>query len=117
MVDIFTKTKRSYVMSRIRGKGNCGTELRMIEIFRTNKITGWRRNHTLFGKPDFVFRVAKVAVFVDGCFWHKCPKHGHIPRGNVHYWRKKLARNVERDPAGVPVSAQGGLASSEDLGA
>jgi len=97
MPDVFTRTKRSEVMSLIRSKGNRDTELRMIEIFRAHKITGWRRNHTLFGKPDFVFRSAKVAVFVDGCFWHGCPKHGTKPKTNAAFWRRKIARNMERD--------------------
>ena len=48
-------------------------------------------------RPDVVFTRAKVAVFVDGCFWHVCPEHGQIPRANRGYWEPKLARNVERD--------------------
>lgn len=97
MPDVFTKAKRSEVMSRIRGKGNRDTELRLIQIFRAHKITGWRRNHTLYGKPDFVFRANRIAVFVDGCFWHGCPKHATKPKNNAAFWRKKIARNIERD--------------------
>ena len=48
-------------------------------------------------RPDIVFGPARVAVFVDGCFWHSCPEHGTSPRSNVNYWSPKLARNVERD--------------------
>ena len=48
-------------------------------------------------RPDIVFTRARVAVFVDGCFWHCCPEHGRRPRQNVDYWDPKLARNVERD--------------------
>lgn len=48
-------------------------------------------------RPDVVFTRAKVAVFVDGCFWHQCPEHGQIPKANRSYWGPKLARNVERD--------------------
>jgi DNA mismatch endonuclease (patch repair protein) len=47
--------------------------------------------------PDVVFPAARVAVFVDGCFWHCCPVHGSQPRGNATYWETKLARNLERD--------------------
>jgi DNA mismatch endonuclease, patch repair protein len=47
--------------------------------------------------PDLVFRQARVAIFVDGCFFHSCPDHGNAPRANVAYWAPKLARNVERD--------------------
>jgi DNA mismatch endonuclease (patch repair protein) len=48
-------------------------------------------------RPDVVFIRAKVAVFVDGCFWHRCPEHGQIPNANRGYWEPKLAHNVERD--------------------
>jgi DNA mismatch endonuclease (patch repair protein) len=48
-------------------------------------------------RPDITFTRARVAVFVDGCFWHVCPLHGNQPRANTDYWRPKLARNVERD--------------------
>jgi len=50
-------------------------------------------------KADFVFRRARVAVFVDGCFWHGCPEHGRIPKDPTGYWAKKLNRNFERDRA------------------
>jgi DNA mismatch endonuclease (patch repair protein) len=72
MADIWTKAKRSAVMSLIRGHGNKDTELRLIKIFRLFGIIGWRRKQKLFGKPDFVFRKQRVVVFVDGCFWHGC---------------------------------------------
>jgi DNA mismatch endonuclease, patch repair protein len=97
MPDIFTKAKRSEVMSRIRSRGNKGTELRLIALMRAYGITGWRRNQRVFGKPDFVFRRVRLALFVDGCFWHGCPVHGTKPRTNAAFWRKKIARNRERD--------------------
>ena len=97
MADVFTKAKRSAVMSAIRGRGNKDTELRMMALFRAEGITGWRRGVALFGKPDFVFRRERVAVFVDGCFWHGCPRHGTMPAGNRAFWKAKLARNAVRD--------------------
>lgn len=97
MPDVFSKEKRSIVMSHIRGKGNKETELAMIKILRENKITGWRRNKPVFGKPDFVFPKQKVALFVDGCFWHVCPEHCNYPKNNAEFWKKKLQKNVERD--------------------
>jgi DNA mismatch endonuclease (patch repair protein) len=97
MSDVFTKEKRSEVMSRIRGWGNKNTELALVKLFRRHKITGWRRNQNIFGKPDFVFPKLKLAVFVDGCFWHGCPKHGTQPKENRIFWKKKLARNFARD--------------------
>lgn len=50
-------------------------------------------------RPDVVFTRARIAVFVDGCFWHCCPEHGNQPRANTDYWGPKLARNVARDRA------------------
>jgi DNA mismatch endonuclease (patch repair protein) len=99
MPDVFTKAKRSAVMSLIRGSGNKDTELRMIALFRAHGIVGWRRRVALFGKPDFVFRRERVVVFVDGCFWHGCPrpKHAPLPKNRADWWATKLARNKERD--------------------
>lgn len=97
MSDVFTKEKRSEVMSRIRGKGNKDTELAMIKILRSHHIPGWRRNQSVFGKPDFVFPKQKVALFVDGCFWHGCPKHSNMPKNNREFWEKKLQGNMDRD--------------------
>ena len=97
MADIFTKAKRSDVMSRIRGRGNKDTELALMRVFRAHCITGWRRYQPVFGKPDFVFPKRRVAVFVDGCFWHGCPQHATKPRNNAAFWRKKFAANQSRD--------------------
>ena len=97
MSDVFSKAKRSFVMSRIRSRGNKDTELALIKLFRRHKITGWRRNQKVFGRPDFIFRQARFAVFVDGCFWHVCPKHATQPKGNRSFWKNKFARNITRD--------------------
>ena len=97
MADIFTKAKRSAVMSRIRGSGNKDTELRLIQIFRGNSVTGWRRRSPLAGKPDFVFPKLKLAVFVDGCFWHGCPKHATWPKTRAAFWLAKITGNKARD--------------------
>lgn len=48
-------------------------------------------------RPDIVFTARKVAVFIDGCFWHCCPEHGRQPTTNEWYWTPKLQRNIERD--------------------
>ena len=95
--DVFTKTKRSAVMARIRGTGNKDTELRLIALMRAHGITGWRRHRPLFGKPDFVFPKQKLAVFVDGCFWHGCPQHFTRPKTRQEFWDAKIAANQARD--------------------
>jgi DNA mismatch endonuclease (patch repair protein) len=97
MPDVFTKAKRSAVMSRIRGRGNKDTELALIKLFRQHRITGWCRNQKVFGKPDFVFRRNRLAIFADGCFWHGCLKHCKIPAGNRAFWNRKFAANKARD--------------------
>ena len=95
--DIFTKARLSEVMSRIRSRGNLATEVALSKLFRKHGITGWRRNQNVFGKPDFVFHRVRLAVFVDGCFWHGCPMHGTKPKGNRSFWRNKFAKNKARD--------------------
>ena len=97
MTDVFTKKKRSAIMAAIRSTGNKDTELKLAKIFRDHGITGWRRHQKVFGKPDFVFRKARLAIFVDGCFWHGCPRHGHKPSTNRFYWLPKLRNNLKRD--------------------
>jgi DNA mismatch endonuclease (patch repair protein) len=111
MPDVFTKSKRSEVMSRIRSRGNKGTEVALAKLFRRNKITGWRRQVQIITsprpspqrgegvrvRPDFVFRQVRLAVFVDGCLWHGCPRHATQPKGNRTFWKNKLARNKARD--------------------
>jgi DNA mismatch endonuclease, patch repair protein len=84
-------------MSRVRAHGNKSTEIALAVLFRQNSVTGWCRHAHLVGKPDFVFRERRVAVFVDGCFWHGCPKHASLPASNRSFWRKKIAANRARD--------------------
>ena len=97
MADVFTKAKRSAVMACIRSSGNKSTEIALARLLRSAGITGWRRHRHVIGKPDFVFRKQRVAVFVDGCFWHGCPEHGARPKTNASFWRRKIARNRARD--------------------
>jgi len=97
MVDIFAKAERSRIMARVRGRDNVSTELLVVKLFRSNGVTGWRRQPSLFGKPDFAFPKARVAVFVDGCFWHGCPKCYRAPESSASFWRHKVRKNMERD--------------------
>ncbi|HNQ72484.1 MAG TPA: very short patch repair endonuclease [Verrucomicrobiota bacterium] len=154
MADVFSKLKRSEVMSRIRSRGNRDTELALAKLLRAHRITGWRRHiqvrivergtrngpsprptpqkrvnsrqpspgfatlsrsrrrghrrekefrtpHSALRvfavRPDFVFPKSRTAIFVDGCFWHGCPKHATKPKNNRAFWRRKLAANKQRD--------------------
>jgi DNA mismatch endonuclease (patch repair protein) len=97
VADVFSLKKRSQIMARVRGGENAATELRLITIFKEHGIKGWRRKSTLFGKPDFVFPLERVALFVDGCFWHGCIIHGAIPKTNVVFWQTKIDKNRIRD--------------------
>src|SRR5258705_1870911 len=97
MTDVFSKHQRSEIMSRVKQAGNHATELRLIKILRDFKIRGWRRRTAIFGKPDFAFSSARLAVFVDGCFWHGCSLHGSIPKTNTLFWKDKINRNKSRD--------------------
>jgi DNA mismatch endonuclease, patch repair protein len=99
MADVFTTEKRSEVMSRIRSRGNRATELCLARLLREAGIHGWRRHVAISGRPDFIFRAQHVAVFVDGCFWHCCPKCSNMPKNNAEFWAKKLAGNQARDRA------------------
>ncbi|MDD5344605.1 MAG: very short patch repair endonuclease [Smithella sp.] len=98
MTDVHTRAQRSRNMAAIRGKFNKSTELALITLFRANRIKGWRRHsRRIFGTPDFIFPKNKVAIFVDGCFWHGCPKCLIHPKTNKKFWEIKIAANQRRD--------------------
>lgn len=92
-----TTPQRSKTMAAIRSHGNASTEQRMAHILRVYGLSGWRRHQRLPGSPDFIFRAEHVAIFVDGCFWHGCPRCYREPRTNTEFWREKIARNIARD--------------------
>lgn len=98
-MDRLSKEERSALMASVRSYDNKSTECRMASIFRANGITGWRRKARIFGKPDFVFPGSKVAVFVDGCFWHGCPRHSRVPKTRTEFWKNKIMDNMRRDRA------------------
>jgi len=97
MYDIFSKKARSLLMAEVKGRYNKSTEIKLAHMLRVARITGWRRHLNLPGKPDFTFQKERVCVFVDGCFWHGCPKHYKAPKDNADFWRKKLLNNRRRD--------------------
>ena len=93
MVDVHSKEKRSYNMSRIRGR-DTKPELKLKNYFEKR---GFVYQPNEYGKPDFIHYKKKIVVFIDGCFWHKCPKHFIKPKSNKIYWLSKIERNVLRD--------------------
>jgi len=108
---------RSVLMAQIRGRDNKRTETKIVGLLKKSHITGWRRHvaikfrkeglrfgvasdGTVFKKsvrPDFAFPKQMVALFVDGCFWHGCPKCGRLPKSQANFWSAKILRNKERD--------------------
>jgi DNA mismatch endonuclease (patch repair protein) len=99
VADTFTKKERSGIMRQVRSRANKATELRLVELLRAAGLKGWRRHAPIPGRPDFIFRAQRVAIFVDGCFWHGCKRHCRMPASNQTYWNAKIARNVARDRA------------------
>lgn len=98
MADFVRKEVRSQIMAKIKAKGNKSTEQSLRMFFVRNGIKGWSlQPKNVVGNPDFSFPQAKIAVFVDGCFWHGCPKCGHIPKSNSEYWNKKISKTKMRD--------------------
>lgn len=90
--------RRSKNMRAIRSVGNRTTEARFRAALAQRRIGGWElHSKKVLGSPDFYFPRHGMVVFIDGCFWHACPKCGHIPKTNVTYWRKKILSNKRRD--------------------
>lgn len=96
-MDIFTKNRRSEIMKFVKSNKNKSTELELIKIFKEYSIKGWKRGYPVEGKPDFVFLDRKIAVFVDGCFWHGHDCRNVTPKDNSNYWDLKRIKNKERD--------------------
>jgi DNA mismatch endonuclease (patch repair protein) len=82
-------------MSRIRGR-NTKPEIALRAVLWSLGVR-YRLHYPIAGRPDVVFPRERVAVFVDGCFWHGCPEHSVKPKTNSAFWRDKLGKNVERD--------------------
>lgn len=97
MDDVFDKDQRSQIMQKVKSHGNKSTEMKLISVFSANGISGWRRNYPVKGHPDFVFLKEKIAVFVDGCFWHGHDCRNTKPADNKEYWDKKRERNMRHD--------------------
>jgi DNA mismatch endonuclease (patch repair protein) len=97
MRDFFSPKERSRLMSRIRGRANISTELKIAGILRDAGVKGWRRHLPLPGRPDFTFLQQKVCIFVHGCFWHDCPRCRKRSSTRPEYWAEKIGVNRSRD--------------------
>jgi DNA mismatch endonuclease (patch repair protein) len=98
VADIYSKHKRSRIMSRIKGKGSKPEEA-VAAILRSLGVSYRRNVKSLPGKPDFVIRKKGTVIFVHGCFWHRHPncKRATMPATRPEFWRAKLSANVRRD--------------------
>ena len=97
-MDRVDKRTRSYVMSRIRKAGNKSTEWRLRSLLIRAGLHGWHvRDALIEGNPDFVFPEESLVVFVDGCFWHGCPRCFRQPKTRINYWGPKIEGNKRRD--------------------
>lgn len=99
MADVFSKEDRSGIMRKVKSSGNQSTEMKLIQYFDAHHITGWRRHYNVKGHPDFVFMPLRIAIFVDGCFWHGHDCRNTHPADNAEYWEKKRQRNIDHDNA------------------
>jgi DNA mismatch endonuclease, patch repair protein len=102
--------ERSRLMAAIKGRGNKSTEVRFRLALVRRGIRGWSLHpKTITGKPDFFFHNQRVAVFVDGCFWHGCRSCGHIPKNNQAFWAEKIRRTKIRDKKRTSILKQSGI--------
>lgn len=97
MADVFSKSKRSQIMKCVKSSGNKSTEMKLIQYFNAHRITGWRRHYKVKGHPDFVFLRKRIAIFVDGCFWHGHNCRNTRPTENAEYWDMKREKNIQHD--------------------
>ena len=97
-MDVHDKRTRSYNMSQIRSR-DTKPEIRLRTFLWASNLRGYRLHSKLPGRPDIVFSRKKLAVFIDGCFWHGCPKcgDGRAPVSNTSYWSTKRMMNQQRD--------------------
>lgn len=97
MVDTFSRETRSRIMSKVQRNSKPEQVLRKRLFQLGYRYSLNHRFRDLNFKPDLVMVSRKTCIFIDGCFWHKCPKCYRPPKSNKNYWIPKLERNVERD--------------------
>ena len=98
MPDNLSPEDRRKTMKAVKGK-NTGLERKLFAVLAGMRLHGWKKNAAeVLGKPDAAFTELKIAIFVNGCFWHGCPEcRRKLPETNKEYWERKLKRNIERD--------------------
>ena len=97
MSDNLTPEDRKKTMRAVKGKGT-KLEQRFFSTLAGMRISGWKKNVSeIIGKPDVVFPNQKIAIFIDGCFWHGCPIcQRKLPKTNRKYWKQKIKRNISQ---------------------
>ena len=95
-MDRVTPAVRSKIMAAVKTR-NSTTEVRMAAVLRANSVKGYRRHWRVIGTPDFAWPALRIALFVDGCFWHGCPYCKRYSRSNRAYWQEKIVNNRDRD--------------------
>jgi len=97
--DPLNPEQRSAQMAKVRGRRNRSTEMRVAAYLIKRGFRGWKRHpRNVPGCPDFCFTQERVAVFVDGCFWHGCPRcRRNLPHSRRNFWRQKIHSNRQRD--------------------
>jgi DNA mismatch endonuclease (patch repair protein) len=96
MADIFTKKKRSEIMSKVKSRDS-KIEIAFRKELWKNGFRYLKNSNKYYGKPDLVLPKYKTVIFIDSCFWHGCRKHGSIPETRKDFWLKKIERNRMRD--------------------
>ncbi len=96
-MDTVPKEVRSKIMASVRSRGNRTTEIAFGKLLWASGLRGYRKHWLILGKPDFAWPGRKIAVFVDGCFWHGCTKCKTLPASNVEFWKTKIETNRRRD--------------------
>lgn len=98
-MDRFSKATRSRVMGHSKARGTKATEGRFRSLLVRYGVRGWQLGHDsgLIGRPDVIFPRKRVAIFVDGCFWHGCRRCRSVPETNRMFWTMKFQKNRIRD--------------------
>jgi DNA mismatch endonuclease (patch repair protein) len=94
---ISTTPARSRLMARVRRSGTAPELALRTALRRVGLRCRLDAGSGLPGSPDITFRRSRLAIFVDGCFWHGCPRHGTVPKTNTSFWMAKILRNRQRD--------------------